>query len=254
MPGITLNTTFSNAALPSSLPLGEQIENAPSLLGWFQSDANHATLSAAEILTMVDRAGGAGVLTSLGATQRADLVSGAIGSYSAARFNGTTAADGAVDLYSLSGVAVPIDAAYSYVAIFKAADIAGGDTICGRFTDASNRSILLIPPGVSELRFNHGTSASLVHPITVGEWSIVIASFDGANLNLYGDGFTYAPVAAAGLTGSGGFYVGALNVGGAQAFDGDLADLILFNSDIFADAALMQAVKDYARLVYGLVA
>lgn len=252
MPGITLNTTFSNAELPSSLPLGEQIVAEPSLLAWFQADAGHVTLSSNEILTMTDKAGGAGVLTPVSATRRPDLEAGALGSYSAAKFNGVTTADGDSDVCVLSGVAVPSSGAYTYVAIFKPDDVSGGDTVCGRFTDASTRSILNIPNGVNAINFNHGSTSAMSHPIAVDEWSIVIAAFDGTDLHYYGDGVTYTPVTAVGTTGGTSFHVGALNSSGSQALDGYIADLMFFNSNVFDDPELLQVIKDYARLVYGL--
>jgi hypothetical protein len=58
MPGIQLQTTFGNAALPVVTPLADQIAAIPDLAIWAQADAAHLVLSGANITTWLDRAGG----------------------------------------------------------------------------------------------------------------------------------------------------------------------------------------------------
>lgn len=252
MPSITLNTTFSNPNLPSSKTLAEQIGEIPSLAGWFQMDPNYVSLAGNSIVQIFDRAGGAGVFSANGSY--AEMVADAVGQYPAARFAGTTAADNSS--YGLSGVDVDTDADYTYVALFKASDNVDGDTIIGRFKTSSERSILnVITSSQPAVRLYHGTSGAIKHDITIGEWCLAIAAYDASAgvLKLYADGVTYPVVAASGTSGnSANITLGAMNAGGGQGIDGQIADVLIFSSDLFKSSADLDLVKKYFLDVYGV--
>ena len=252
MSGIILNTSFDNDNLPVSAKLSDRIKAIDSLVAWFQADSEHVTLASSEIATWTDKAGGAGVLTAVSASNRAVLTSGAISSYSAASFKGTPLNPSAVAMYLLSGASFPTTSPYSFAVVFNPADAANGDTVLGRFTDVSTRMILNIETGATSVNFSHGTSTYLRHPISSGTWCYVIGSFDGTNLRMYADGISYGAVAAAGTSGTANFLVGALTPVGSQAFDGSISDVMLFSDDIISDADQLAAVVEYITAVYGL--
>ncbi len=252
MPQITLNTSFSNPNLPTAKTLATQISEIASLVAWFQMDSNHLNVAGDEIISMSDRAGGAG--SAVAASSYATLKADAIGSLTSAVFPGTTS--GASCPYSLNGVDLDTDSDYTIVALFKPADTDNGDTIVGRFASSSERVLLNIPNGSNEsVRLYHGTSAGIEHPVVANSWTLVVGAYDSVNalLKMYADGTTYSPVAATGTSGtSATITIGALNASGGQALDGEISDIMLFSSDLFQDAESLALVKKYFADIYGV--
>lgn len=246
-----LNVKFTNENLPVSTSLRDQIKAIPSLFTWAQADSAHVTLAGTEITRFNDVAGGEVYFEPVSTARRADLVTDAIGQYSAGRFYGSTSFDdGAADCYLASGGVLTPNTPYSYAAIFKPADIADAANILSRYTDASNRAALYMTGGMEKVRFVHG-SALVDAPVQIGSWSYAIASFDGTNINLRVNGVAATSTAAAGATGGAGLVLNALTSAGLQAFDGDISDALVFSGDIIGSGEY-EAIEDYARTVYGL--
>jgi hypothetical protein len=252
MTGIVLNTQFNNPNLPIALSIAEQIMAAPSYFAWFQADAVYCDLAGAEISAWNDRSGNAAKFVGVSAASYADIEADKLGGYSAAKFNGTTSAE-TVDVYGLNGLDLDTTLPYSYVAIYKPGDNVDGETLLGRFTNSTNRSILNAPNGLGLMRFQHGNN-TIEHPVNIGEWNVTIAAWTGTQSRLSGNGGVISPVTATGASGSTQFALGALNTAGGQAFDGYISDIMMFSEDIFANASLLALVKEYISSVYGLTA
>lgn len=253
MAGIKLLTTFNNDNLVPATSLGASIASAATLVGWFQADTQHAILDGNDINYFTDLGGGDGRFTRLASNSMAVLETDQIAGYSAAKFNGGTIESATPDGYVFSGATLDTDAAYTYVALFKPADNVNGDTIISRFSGVDDRAILNMPNGAGVLRYQHGSGDGTAHPITPGEWCLVIAAYDGsASAKLYADGITYPSVSTSGTSGSSNLYLGVLNDQLSQAFDGHLSDVMLFSEDLFANPTRLAEIKNYFQTVYGV--
>lgn len=255
MPGITLATTFQNSGLPSAVSLADQIKGISSLLVWAQADPPFVDLDGSEILAFNDRAGGAGVFTAGGSTQRADLEPATIGPYSSARFYGADGPDdGAADRYALSGVTLAADVPFSFVGVFKRAPASAAtvDCILGRWLNATTFASLQILGAMCQMRV--GTTTAVERVNLEGQWSFAIGSFDGTNVKLNTNGVDATPQAKAGGTSSAVIRLGDLLGTGGGGFDGWIADAMVFSSDVLGNAGHKQLLMDYFKTVYGLPA
>ncbi len=249
---VEIQTTFGNAALPVVTPLADQIAAIPGLAIWAQADAAHLVLSGANITTWLDRAGGVNTLHRYVDASRAEYAGNQIAGYPAAIFRGTdTNADGTTDFYT-TAVTLPTGAPYTMVAVFKRTANTTVDTLIAKFTDASNRAILQCEVAAANVSLKHGTS-TLSGPINNGAWNYVIAAFTGSTLLMNVNGVDVTPVTAVGSMGTGSVIVGALaGPAGAQALDGAISDVMIFNADVLSNATYKAALIAYFDREYGL--
>jgi hypothetical protein len=252
MSGITLNTAFNNSDLPSADDIVSQIIGITGFLAWFQADTDHVSLVGSEISGFQDKGGGSGILTAYASTRRAVLTENAINNNQAALFSGNDLSPGSEDLYTLSGITLDANAAYTFAAIFKPTSAVGyWNGIIGRYISDSDCTYLSVVNNSSiGFRRNEGV---LTRPVIADEWNIAIGGWTGTQAKLYANGVTASPVASTGtVTNATQAYVGAINANVATTLDGYLSDLLIFQADLFADADGLALVKGYAEQVYGL--
>lgn len=252
MSGITLNTVFNNSLLSSANSLGKQLSEMPTMLGWFQADDNHISLEGTEIVSFADRSNKNGAFLQVSSLSRAELVNSELQQYSAAQFVDESTTGGSADVYRLNGANFNTNAAYSVVAVFKVTNPSDGDTVFAKFSSGTDRVVISINNPGNEVRFYHGGSEVLSHPIEPNKWCFLIASFDGNNLHLYADGIKYEEKPAIGTGGSGNVNIGALGDSGSQAFNGFISDIMIFSSDVVSNSNDLDVITGYMDLVYGL--
>lgn len=240
MPGITINTTFTGgASLPSALSRQEQILALPGLLMWAQADAAHITLAAGGIGTFRDVAGGDGVFTAANA-DKATLDPATLGDYAVSTHVGADATR-----YNGSGFTLAADEPYSYVAVFKPGDTSVDRSVIGRLSSATSRASLSVATGSGYGRLYHG-SGTHFFSLNPAIWSVVGVSFDGTDLRAYCNGAYTTPTTAAGTTGSNTMTLAGYN--DAAAFDGMIADAMVFGSDIVGNGDIELIAAHFASL------
>ena len=231
------------SALPSAVSPVDYIIGMASLVGWYQAaDPFVDVINGTEIDAFRDRAGGSVVFNRYSATNRADLVATtSMNGLTAAKFNGTTTADGSTDYYVLSDSALPdVGGAFTYALAITPADNSGADYIFGRFQGSTQRAIISIAPGSDNIRFQVGSKV-IEAPVVIGSANVVFASWDGDTLRMRVNGTDATPVDGTGEdVGTGPLFLGTFSVSGSQAFDGWVADAIVWEADLLGtnDAAI----------------
>lgn len=251
---ITINAVIDNDDLPSVEDIASQILNIPGFLAWFQADSAHVNVVGSDIQTFRNKSGGAGALTAFSGARRATLENSALGQYQAARFRGADEAPGAEDMYTLSGVSLSFNSPYTIAAVFKRSQANGVGTyydgILGRYTSGTDQASLTVANAGSITAFRN--NQYVLTSCRDQDWNFAICGWSGTNLQLFANGSTFTPVASPGIVTDGTIYAGALNTNVSTTMDGYIADIWIFQLDLFADADGLAVLKSYASQIYGL--
>lgn len=239
-------------ALPIIPTRGEVISADPDLASWFQFDrSNAATLVGGKIATLSARAG-SGALSQAVAGSRPTLESTAIAGYSVGRFNAQAMTAGA-PLVNPSGT-------FTLAAIFRPMQISGDteQAYFGFFEDYTHSILVVNLVGLNQVAVVLAPdSQQLTNIIPVDDkYHLLMVTVTPTHIKGSGDGVRKADVARTGASpGNGNFVVCSLD-GTVSDWSGraDIADIFLFDRDLFADPddEGRQAVYDYAKYMYGL--
>lgn len=253
MPGITLNTTFTGAGLPVAASLADQIAAIPGLKCWAQFDPAYAVLDGGAIASLTCRAGTGVKFAQSVAARRASMVAGALGQFSAGLFAGNDGvADGALDFYEPTGLVHAANTPFTLAAVVKPTLNTSNDLILSRYTSSSARVLLQIAAGQASVSIGAGAPRNLAG-VRIGDWNVIIGSWDGAILRLHLNGVESSGPAVSD-TGSADWRIGALNATapGGFGFDGLIADAMIFDSDVLSNIAHRAVLLEYFSTVYGL--
>ncbi|MBR9838550.1 MAG: LamG domain-containing protein [Rhodobacteraceae bacterium] len=247
MSGFQLDTTFTDTTLPIGESLAAGILANGDLDHWFQADAGHLALTADVIDTWVDRAASGKSLTKT--TGGATLQDTALGAYQAALFD-----DANPDVYTLSGGTIPWTGAFTIAAVARLDDLASGDReIIGA---SSSYTFFLGRTGTTTLRLRCGAGQNndIAFP-NDGNWFSLLASYDGSGTtHIALNGGTPKAGVGADPAVVGGTVLGAATLGGNFPWSGNISDLIIWSTDLFAggNAAELARVNEYFASAYGI--
>ena len=248
---IRLNTQFTNPALPVAKSASEVLAADSSLLAWMVAGEQFAAVTGDRIEYFMDRRGTAPRFTAASPDARAQLVPNLINGYSAAHFEGSGTD---FDNYASTGFTLG-SGAFSFAAVMRLEEVAQNQAAVGRYASTTSRAVLQITSGnlprvLAENGFATGGVA-----LASGAWELVIGTFDGSSgLKLWHRGVTSTAVSTSGDTATGALLLGTLQGNDFQSFDGDLAEVLVFNRDILASAgdASLEAILMQATQVYGV--
>lgn len=247
MPGIVLNTTFSDATMPVGTSLAAAVIAISDLTHWFQADADHVTAVSGDISVWADRKGSGKTLGQTTAAKRATLTANAIAGYSAASFSTTSSAQ-----YLLSGAVLPWTGPHTIVACAKLPSVTTANNML--LGANSTNSWFLGRVGSGIFRFRCGGNAE-VSGVAEGEWNLFVASYDGtATVKLGVNGGSPAIGAASDPTVIGSTVVSGISEGGGGYWNGLISDVMVFDGDLHASSREVDLAKviSYFRGAYGV--
>lgn len=253
MPGIKINTTFTNADLPVYGAVAPLIEALANLKAWFQADSDYVTLNASKIQTWRSRGGKSPTLTQSTDNNRSTLTADQLNGYSAAVFTASP-----FNVHSLTSGAISLLQPFSLIMVVNPTqDGAAEHCLFGSFTDSTHKLYASITTGSpNQITLNaNGTNTQAI-PITFGSPFVLIISYDQTKFRA-----SVAGIRATDLTFSAGIgtampVFGAFSTGGTFPYQGMMSDIILLQEDVFAsaNAADLLLIQQYMAGAYGLAA
>lgn len=258
---IQVPKSFSNSSLPSVQAIGPVIEADPQLVAWYQFDPAQAeTDLSGKIASLSPRAGtSAQKLYQTNSTWRPQLAPNKVGGYHAAAMTTSSA------MVATASSVVTLNQTFSLAMVFRPRQIPG-DTehayMCW-FNDPGNHILVQNYNGFNDVAVSvagpEGGAMRNVLPVD-GNLHLLVASFTPTATKASGDGVRRAdfPVTSGSVAtrGSGPLALNSLGgeASGTWTSDFDLADVMLFQKDLFdaANANTLRAVYDYAKYVYGV--
>lgn len=236
---------------------GQDFADLPELLGWFSARAAHVTKDGSNNVTqMADRSGNAKplvIIPSSGTTKCPTFApEGGPNRSPSISFNGV---NDVLQWGTATGAAgnVPTTGDFSKVVIFKTASVpAGAMQIFSRSNTQAQSLYVLADKIYGQIGTNPSPFAVANAPFTPLAWQLVIQSFDYSTgtvkLSVNGSAVSSATVAGA-VTNQNPAYLGGSTSTPANPFAGDIAELLVFNTDILddANAATRAMVEQFAR-------
>ena len=243
---ITLNTNFANPNLPLATSFAQQVAALSDLRSWWRVDADTALVGTG-VASIPDRAGAAGVPLAMSTeSQQPIYTPDAFGRYPSAKF------DGGNDYLRANPVPYTKTEAFSWVWIGTMPETGETDAIVALFASVGASTLIRTSTATNGIVFQHGNGTASVGGVGIGVPALIIGSSDTENIRLYVNGTTSDPVATDNVQTASTFVVGAANTSGTQAGPQDLAELMVFQRDILADADTVALLADYAAQVYGV--
>lgn len=258
---IQIPKSFSNSNLPLVQAIGPIIEADPQLKAWYQFDPAQAeTDLTGKIAALSPRAGTSSQkLFQTNSAWRPSLTPNKIGGYHAGVMDTSSA------MIATANSVIALNQTFSLAMIFRPRQIPG-DTehayLCW-FNDSGNHILIQNYNGENDVAVAvagpEGGAMRNVLPVD-GNLHLLVASFTPTATKASGDGVrkTDFPVTSGSVTtrGTGPLALNSLdgNANSTWPSDFDLADVMLFQKDLFdsANANTLQAIYNYAKFVYGV--
>lgn len=244
---ITIETEFTNPSLPSSLPFAAQIKALPFLRTWWQTDADFVTLDTGAITNLAAKAGAA----------PANLVPPASGSRPLFEANGigsiypVAAFDGTDDQMVASSIPYTQTGNFSWIFIGKLSAMGADQHIASLWSSGANGSRLRATSAAAAT-FAHGSGFASMSGIVWDQPNLIIGSSKQTSVRVYCNGQVSSAVASDNVNSAGGLRLGAANTGGLQPATMDMAEFLIFQTDVLDQADWMSLFESYASTVYGV--
>ena len=249
MTGFIINTPFTDTSLPIGTHLDDAVRDNANLSNWWQADANSLTLSGTDVTAWEDLMGGSSLTTSPSAVANGVLVDAVLGAFSACDF------DAANDVhYRLPGQPLWTEAwSVAIVARMDPNEPVGNKMLLGAGSGATFWIGRSGAAGSLRARMNGGTAVAT--GVTEEDWFCLIASYDGSGgISISVNGGAVATAAGADPNVTGPTVLGGISDGGGSYWNGQIADLLVWDYDIHdaANADDLQRVLDFMSGVYGI--
>lgn len=244
---ITIETEFTNPSLPSALPFAQQIAALSFLRTWWQIDASRVALESGAITSVSAKAGASPAsLAPPGAGNRPLFEVDAIGSgYPVAAF------DGVDDQLVASSIPYTQTGNFSWIFIGKISPAAVDQHIASLWSSGANGSRLRATSAAAAT-FAHGSGFASVPGIVWDQPNLIIGSSKQTSVRVYCNGQVSSAVASDNVNSAGGLRLGAANSGGLQPATMDMAEFLIFQTDVLDQADWMSLFEAYASTVYGV--
>lgn len=240
--------TFLNPNLPHGGGARAYILASAQLRSWWQVDPDTVTLSSGAVAQIAPLGGASAALLSGADPRRPTYADGVLGGrFPLALF------DGADDRLDASAVPYTQTGAWSWAWCGRVDAQAEDQHLVALWTVSSNGSrIRVSPDGTVSLQHGSGT---VVAPdkVTLGQPCMIVAVSNGTTISIAVRGGSFAArVATDNVNTAGVLRLGAANASGVQPMRGGLSDLIIWQRDISADAALLAEIAAMAEYEYGV--
>lgn len=224
--------------------IAAQLLAEASLRHWFEARTGLCTLDSGNIVSFDDRKGTAAKLTRHSGTQHAALAAASIQTYESALFDQSQS-----DRYNFGGVTQPdFSQPFSWFLTFKFDDTAINKNICGTFTSAGARAIVIYDADAAAVKFRFNGAAMTI-PVSRTAWNALVVSYDGTRIRGRAAGLEQAPITITGTPGTATFNLGSLST--SQYWDGWIKHCLMFNGDVLADTTNLARLTVLAAS-YGL--